>query len=299
MSVYSINNQYLEKFDPFWIGRLLGLKAASAAIALCLWNAFFFTPTSPGLFFMTTLIGIIATESLPAYTKKQQLLLFWKLILMIVAIIIIFGLISYFNFMTLVGVTALTYLLFRVLATNAQTAMVPAIFVMFGMIGLQSGDTDLNSALNSLFFYIEFGLVGSVVILLFPNFRDKTFKSAFLQLLKNDLGLTTKDNFSNNNQDILGALSFMKAQLPYLNQTYSSLYTNIISYQIFLAKKNSSVLEPSSPLTLALKDLSTAVSEETTLEKSHAKAPIDASIGDDSMHSISNLIDSWNQACKA
>lgn len=299
MSVYSIKNKFLAKFDPYWICKLLGIKAASGAIALCLWNAFFFSPSSPGVYFMTAMIGIIATEALPAYTKKKQLILFWKLEMIIAVTIIIFGFISYFNLMALIGVTTLTYLYFRVLASNTQTAMVPAILVMFGMVGLESGNTDLNAAANSLLFYIEFGLIGSVIILFFPNFRDKTFKSAFLRLLENDLGLLTQADFSNNNQAILSDLSFMKAQLPYLNQAYSNLYENIISYQISLSKQNRLPPESSAPLIMALENLSTAVSEERVLEKGTLKAPIDKGIDDSSMHSTSNLIDGWNQACKA
>lgn len=299
MSVCSIKNKFLAKFDPYWICRLLGIKAASGAIALCLWNAFFFSPSSPGMYFMTAMIGIIATEALPAYTKKQQLIIFWKLEMIIAATIIIFGFISYFNLMALIGVTTLTYLYFRVLASNTQTAMVPAILVMFGMVGLESGNTDLNAAANSLLFYIEFGLIGSVIILFFPNFRDKTFKSAFLRLLENDLGLLTQADFSNNNQAILSDLSFMKAQLPYLHQAYSNLYENIISYQISLSKQNRLPPESSAQLIMALENLSTAVSEERVLEKGTLKAPIDKGIDDSSMHSTSNLIDGWNQACKA
>lgn len=299
MSVYSIKNKFLAKFDPYWICRLLGIKAASGAIALCLWNAFFFSPSSPGMYFMTAMIGIIATEALPAYTKKQQLIIFWKLEMIIAATIIIFGFISYFNLMALIGVTTLTYLYFRVLASNTQTAMVPAILVMFGMIGLESGNTDLNAAANSLLFYIEFGLIGSVIILFFPNFRDKTFKSAFLRLLENDLELITKGNFSNNNQAILSHLSFMKSQLPYLKQAYSDLYENIISYQISLSKQNELLLELSAPQIFALENLSTAVKDEHLFDKKKLQAQIDIKTDSKALHFISNLIDGWNQACKA
>lgn len=294
MFVYSIKSEFLAKYDPYWVCRLLALKAATAAIALCLWNAFFFTPTSPGLYFMTTLIGVIATEMLPVYSKKEQLLIYWKLILMIAITVIIFGFISYFNFIELAGVTVLTYLYFRVLTTDTQSATVPAILIMFGIIGTESGNTDINTAINSLFFFIELGLVGTVVVLLFPNFRDKTFKSAFLRLLQKDLSSIKKGSFSNNDQAILNDLSFMKAQLPRLNQTYSDLYTKIISYQIALAKENKVVLEPSSPLTSLIQ----AVSNEQILDQNYLKVSANQGMNDDSIRCISNLINGWNQVCK-
>ena len=299
MFVYSIKNEFLTKYDPYWICRLLAIKASTAAIALCLWNAFFFAPESPGLYFMSTMIGIIATEMLPAYTKKQQLIVFWKLVMMVSVTIIIFGFISYFNFMQLIGVTVLTYVYFRVLAKDTQTAIVPAILIMFGIIGTESGNTDFNIAINSMLFYIEFGIVGSFVVLLFPNFRDKTFKSAFLRLLEQDLASTTKTNFTNNNQGILNDLSFMKAQLPRLSPLYADLYTSVISYQLSLSKENGALLKPPSALASLLQNLLNSVSNEKSLDTKDITSPMTQSIDEDSLRCITNLINSWNQVCRA
>lgn len=299
MFVYSIKNEFFTKYDPYWICRLLAFKASSAAIVLCLWNAFFFAPDSPGLYFMSTMIGVIATEMLPAYTKKQQLIVFWKLVMMVSITIILFGFFSYFNFIQLIGVTVLTYIYFRVLAKDAQTAVVPAILIMFGIVGTQSGNTDFNTAINSMLFYIEFGLVGSLAVLLFPNFRDKTFKSAFLRLLQQDLVGAEKGNFTNHNQGILNDLSFMKVQLPHLNPAYSALYASVISYQLALAKEVGRGLKASSSLALALRSLFDAVSNEAMIDTTNTKGAI-AEISDaNSIPSISKLIDDWNRVCKA
>jgi hypothetical protein len=248
---------------------------------------------------MTTMIGVIATEMLPAYTKKQQLIVFWKLVMMVSVTIIIFGFISYFNFIQLIGVTVLTYVYFRVLAKDTQTAIVPAILIMFGIIGTESGNTDFNIAINSMLFYIEFGIVGSFVVLLFPNFRDKTFKSAFLRLLEQDLASTTKTNFTNNNQGILNDLSFMKAQLPRLSPLYADLYTSVISYQLSLSKENGALLKPPSALASLLQNLLNSVSNEKSLDTKDITSPMTQSIDEDSLRCITNLINSWNQVCRA
>lgn len=299
MFVYSIKYKFLAKYDPYWICRLLALRASSVAVVLCLWNAFFFSPNSPGLYFMTIMMGVVATEILPAYNKKQQFFLYWKLIMMIAISTIIFGFISYFHLLALLGVTALTYLYFRVLATNTQTAMVPAIMVMFGIIGIEDANTDLDAAVNSLLFYIEFGLVGSVALFLFPNFRDKTFKSAFLQLLQKDSAAIGKADFSNDNQDILSDLAFMKSQLPYLEQAYTDFYAEVVLYQMALAKQNVDFLAASSPFALMLTELSAAVSAEKIVDKKNVKAALEKNISGDSTHCISNLVDGWNQLCRA
>lgn len=299
MFVYSIKNEFFTKYDPYWICRLLAFKASSAAIVLCLWNAFFFAPDSPGLYFMSTMIGVIATEMLPAYTKKQQLIVFWKLVMMVSITIILFGFFSYFNFIQLIGVTVLTYVYFRVLAKDAQTAVVPAILIMFGIVGTQSGNTDFNTAINSMLFYIEFGLVGSLAVLLFPNFRDKTFKSAFLRLLEHDIASLKKENFTNNNQGVLSDLSFMKAQLPRLNPSFADLYSSVISCQLSLGEEKSALLNSSLPVVSLLENLLNAVYNEKALDKKEIKPPITQSIDVDSLRSISNLINNWNQVCKA
>lgn len=248
---------------------------------------------------MTILTGVIATEILPVYSQKQKLFVYWKLIMMIAISTIIFGFISYFTVMALVGVTALTYLYFRVLATNTQTAMIPAIMIMYGVIGTQGGSTDLDAAINSLLFYIEFGLVGTVALFLFPNFRDKTFKSAFLQLLQSDSVSIDKAEFSNNNQGILSDLAFMKSQLPYLNQAYSDFYAEVVLYQIALAKQNITSLTPTSPFGSLALELSNAVSDEKMLDKKNLRLPVEQNVIGDSTHCISNLVDGWNQLCKA
>lgn len=299
MFVYSIKDSWLTKYDPYWICRLLALKASTAAIILCLWNAFFFSPSDPGLYFMAILIGVMSPEMLPAYSKKQQLLIFWKLVLIIAFTTILFGFISYFKVLTLIAITALTYLYFRFLATNTQTAFIPAILVMFGIVGVESGDTDFNAAANSLLFYIELGLVGSVTVLFFPNFRDKLFKSAFLRLLQTNTALIDTAAFTNNDQRILNDLSFMKAQLPRLNQAYADLYANILSYQITLSRQKSTSLTPSSPLVAVLPALFTAVSAEERLSTLAFTLPIESGADEKSMLCISNLVKGWNQSCKA
>jgi hypothetical protein len=91
----------------------------------------------------------------------------------------------------------------------------------------------------------------------------------------------------------------MKSQLPYLKQAYSDLYENIISYQISLSKQNELLLELSAPQIFALENLSTAVKDEHLFDKKKLQAQIDIKTDSKALHFISNLIDGWNQACKA
>ncbi len=95
----------------------------------------------------------------------------------------IFGMFSYFRFGLFIVVMTFSYLVLRFMAANPKVAAVPTIMIMWGIVNMSGGATDLNAVANNYLYYFEFGAMGTITVLLFPDFTPKVFDSAFLRIL--------------------------------------------------------------------------------------------------------------------
>lgn len=297
MSVYNIKRSFLTPYDPYWICRLLSLKAGTTTIVLFIWNGFFFSPQSPMMFFMVALFGAMATEMLPAYTTKSKLILVWIFSMLLAFSTIIFGLFSYFNWLQLIAVSTLTYLLFRFLATNAQNAALPANMVMLGMIGIEGGSTSLNAVANNLLFFIMFTVIVTFVVCCFPNLRPLTFKSAFIRLLEKDAAEIKSATFTNNHPQLLSHLYFIKTQLPYLDQSYTHFYNDIVSFQLLLAERKTSDTNLLNAASSVLSEMAINVAEGQAFDTQSQSLMIIRSNDPDFYIALFGLVASWNILC--
>jgi hypothetical protein len=231
MSVYSVSNKYLDPYDPFWICRLLALKTGTVALLLFLCNAFLVAPQSPMVYMMITLICTLASGVIPASTKAKKLVNFIMLLCMFSTTIIVFGLFSYFRFGLFLVIIAFTYLSLRVMAVNTKAAVIPTMMIMWGVMSVGGGATDFTAAANSYLYFFEFGLMGVITILLFPDFTPNVFKSAFVRILEADAENVGNGHFKNSDPRVLSALAVIHGKLPLLPDNYRTLYDAIIRFQ--------------------------------------------------------------------
>lgn len=231
MSVYSVSNKFLDPYDPFWICRLLALKIGTVTILLFLCNAFLMAPSSPMLYMMITIIATLASEVVPASTTSKKLVNFITILVLLSTSIIIFGLFSYFRIGLFLVVTGFTYLVLRLMVQNTKAAAIPATMIVFGIVSVGGGATDLNAVANSYLYFFEFGLMGAITVLFFPDFTPNIFKSAFIRILEADVENIGNSHFKNSDPRVLSALAVIHAKLPTLPARYNTLYDAIIRFQ--------------------------------------------------------------------
>jgi len=232
MSVYTIRNKFLDPYDPYWICRTLSLKLGTLMILLGFCNAFLKAPQMPVEFMLATFIGTAASEILPARTRAKKVLILFAIIFLLSTSGMLFGLFSYFRFGSFFLVMAFTYLALRFMAFNAKAAVLPSLMILWGILQLDGGaTTDLNAIANSYLYYFEFGLMGALTILFFPDFTLNTVKSAVIRILESDVDRIGSDKPSSSDTPCLSALKVIRTKLPLLPESYKALYETIIDFQ--------------------------------------------------------------------
>lgn len=231
MSVYSISNKFLDTYDPFWTCRLLSLKVGTAAILLFLCNAFLLAPQSPITYLLTIAIGTLASEVIPAPTRSRKIVNFISIVFLLAISTIVFGMFSYFRFGLFFVVITFTYLVLRFMAASPKVAAVPTIMITWGVMSLGGGATDFNAVANNYLYFFEFGLMGVITILFFPDFTSKVFYSAFIRILESDITHIGDRHYKNSDPHVLTALYVMHSKLPFLPERYNTQYEALIQFQ--------------------------------------------------------------------
>jgi len=231
MSVYSVSNNYLDAYDPFWTCRLLSLKLGTVAILLFLCNAFLLAPQVPMLFILTTVVATLASEVIPAQNRLKKIANFVFILFLLATTTMVFGMFSYFRFGLFFIVMAFSYLALRFMAANPKLAAVPTIMIVWGVINTNGGATNFNAVANNYLYFFEFGLMGAITVLCFPDFTPKIFDSAFLRILGADIENIGNLHYKNSDPRVLSALFMMHSKLSVLPEPYTRLYDAIIAFQ--------------------------------------------------------------------
>lgn len=232
MSVFTIRNKYLDVYDPFWLCRVLALKAGTVAILLFLCNTFLSAPQSPVLYMLTTLVGVVASEVLPSTSRWNKFSNFLSIIILLSMGSIFFGLLSYFKVSLFLFLMVFTYIVLRFMVKSTSTATLPILILTWGLIQLEGGSaTNFTAVANNLLYYFEFGLMGVITIAFFPDFTTHIFKSAFIRVLESNARHVGDPNYRNNNLAVLAALYIMRTKLGQLPETYKNLYESIVTFQ--------------------------------------------------------------------
>ncbi len=244
MSVFTINNKFLDAYDPFWICRILALKMGTVAILLFLCNAFLKAPQSPVSYMLAIIVGTAASELSPVHSRLKKVGIFLGIVLVLATTGALFSLFSYFKLGLFLVVISFTYLVLRFMAINTKVAALPVFMIVWGIMQLGGGAaTDLIGVLNDYLYYFEFGLMGVITIIFFPDFTPNIFKSALIRILESDLRNIGNKHYKNSNPNVLAALYMIRAKLPVLPDSYGLLYAAIIQFQNEFMKPNQTSLE--------------------------------------------------------
>lgn len=298
MSVYSVSNKYLDTYDPFWLCRLLSLKLGTVAILLFLCNAFLMAPQAPMVYILTTAIGTLASEAIPAPTRLKKLVVFVGIIFLLATSTMVFGMFSYFRFGLFLVVIAFTYLVLRFMAASPKVAAVPTIMITWGVMNLGGGATDFNTVANNYLYFFEFGLMGVVTILFFPDFTTNVFKSAFLRILEADVANIGNPNFINSDARVLSALYVIHAKLPLLPASYNTLYEAIIHFQNEFMKPHGLNAEEQLLSKSVLSELIVAVNNNAAFSLDSDNPKKIRSSNNPAYRMFSSLVGGYNQ-CRA
>lgn len=264
MSVFTINNKFLDPYDPFWICRILALKMGTVAILMFLCNAFLKSPQSPVGYMLAMLVGTASSELLPVNSRLKKLGIFATIILVLSTTAALFSLFSYLKLGLFLLVIAFTYLVLRMMATNTKAAALPVFMIVWGIMQLGGGAaTDLTGVLNNYLYYFEFALMGIITIIFFPDFTPNIFKSALIRILESDVQNIGNAHYKNSQPNVLAALYMIRTKLPLLPDSYQLLYESIVQFQNEFMRPNQTSLEDQRLVKSILLDVIHAISHKT------------------------------------
>lgn len=299
MSVYKISNKYLDKYDKFWICRNISLKLGATGILLFICNGFFKSPSPPTQYMMTALVAVLATEVLPAPTKLKQVLIFFALVTLLSFSTYLFGLFSYFKYGLLFFVIIFSFLSFKLIAKNTKEAAIPGVMILWGIMQLEGGaPTDLNAVLNSLLYFYEFALFALIIVVFYPNFKPKSFMSAFIRILEEDILNIGNKGFKNSNANILMPISLLSKKLPFCPESHKVLYEQIIHFQNNFLDNYNLDNEETIYAKSVLSELILAVNEEVLYPIDSFNLDYFKMKNQKAYNILVNLVEGYNQ-CKA
>jgi len=299
MSVYKIRNRFLDIYDPYWICRILSLKIGTVTILMCLCNAFLKAPQGPMAYMLTVIICTAATEALPLASRSKKLGAYFLLMFLLSTSGMLFGLFSYFRVGLFLFIMIFTYLVMRFMAKNPKAAVVPSLMIIWGVMQMEGGgSTDLNAVANSYLYYAEFGMMGVITILFFPDFTPNIFKSALIRILESDMRGLGDRGFKNSHPAILSALFVIHSKLSFLPPQYEAFYQAIVQFQHDFFQSTSLTMEDQAAIKVVLSELIAAIDHDKTFSLTSECAQAIKKINRAAYQSISSLVDGYN-LCKA
>jgi hypothetical protein len=264
MSVFTIRNKFLDVYDPFWLCRVLALKAGTVVILLFLCNTFLSVPQSPTLYMMTTLFGVLFSELLPSTSRWSKFGIYLSVIILMSMGSIFYGLLSYFKISLFLFLMVFTYIVLRFMVKSAAAAPLPILILTWGLIQLEGGGaTNFTAVANNLLYYFEFGLMGIITIAFFPDFTQHIFKSAFIRVLESNARHVGDPNYRNSNPVVLAALYIMRTKLGQLPETYKNLYESIVMFQAEYMRPHHLTPDEQTQAKHILNELAQAVSNQS------------------------------------
>lgn len=295
MSVYSVSNNYLDVYDPFWICRLLSLKVGVVTILLFILNAFFLQPQSPVMYLMITVIATMASEVLPAPTRTNKIVVFIGVEFLLSTTMIIFAMFGYFRLASFFVLVGFTYLSLRLMVSNVKTAALPALMIVYGVVSMGSGTTDFNAVANDYLYYFAFGMAGVITILFFPDFTPQVFNSAFLRILESDVANVGNSGYKNSNPAVLAAISVIHSKLPLLPERYSAMYEAVIEFQDAFMRPKGLNTEEQLLSKSVLSELIAAVQDGVPYSLNGPNVQRLKMLNETAFSMFSNLVGSYNQ----
>lgn len=180
MFIYKLSS-WVDRYDPFWYGRLIALKAAYLAIGLFIANLIL-QPPMPTLVMLLSGVGVLIIE-LPTVNdlnKKDNLYLAY--VILICLTVTIFSATVYLKGWFILVVSGWSYILYFALRKKPELYALVSAILMLSMISIEGFNSgDFFKILNTLFFVIEFALISFWLHKLFPSLYSRIWLSSILR----------------------------------------------------------------------------------------------------------------------
>jgi len=177
-------NNWLDKCDPYWYSRLLGLKATYIAVVLFMANALLHPPLA-SLIMLVAGAGVLIIEMPAINTHKKKDLIYLVYILLISITIGLFSSYAYFKIGFIIVVAGWSYLLYSLLKKAPQLFPIVSVLLMLGLMALEGVNTgNFYIIINELMFIWEFALIVFWAHKLFPNLYHRVWRSSVIKSLE-------------------------------------------------------------------------------------------------------------------
>ena len=198
MFIFKLSS-WVDRFDPYWYSRFLGLKVSYIAIILFLANALLQPPIVPSFIMIVAISGILLIESptINSFNKKDNIYLVYTILVLLT--IAIFSLNVYLKTWFILVAFAWCYILYSLLKKAPAMFPVVSLILMLGLMSLEGPYTPANPyiVLNQILYFSEFSIIVFWAHKCFPNLYLRIWKSAILRCIENyQIGLNSKKKFN-------------------------------------------------------------------------------------------------------
>lgn len=186
MFIFKLSS-WLDKFDPYWYSRFLGLKISYIAIILFFANALLQPPIAPSFIMIIAISGILLIESptINSFNKKDNVYFIYTFLVLLT--IAIFSLNVYLQTWFILVAFAWCYILYNLLKKAPAMFPVVSLILMLGVMSLEGPYTPANTyiVLNQILYFSEFSIIVFWAHKCFPNLYLRVWKSILLRCLEN------------------------------------------------------------------------------------------------------------------
>lgn len=184
MLLFSRFEIWLDKYDPYWYSRLMGLKVSYITVILFIANMFLQPPLA-SLIMLIAGAGILIIEMPTINSFKKKDLVYFGYLILISLTIGLFSSYVYFRVGFIVVVSGWAYILYSLLRKAPQLFPIVSVLLMLGIMSLEGVNTgNMYIIFNELLFIWEFALIVFWAHKLFPNFYHRVWRSSVIRSLE-------------------------------------------------------------------------------------------------------------------
>jgi hypothetical protein len=301
MFLYSLSSR-LDRIDPYWYARLIGLKAAYLATGLFIANLIL-KPASPSVTMLMSAVGILIAE-MPAINtpdKKDKVYLGW--VILVCLTIAIFSTTGFLKLPFILTVGAWAYFLYYSLRNKPEVFALVSALLMMGTIsqeGLKIGN--FFQIWNNTLFILEFSLITFWLHKSFPFLYHKIWLSSLLRglevlikMLKEE-NVTTSKMLRKHSMISLSSMNLL-AKRRYIG-CVKIIHQNMSGLHLYVYHQIHSIRSGTDNLELQIDGLEQLYNAILHGKRCETKPDLNKSTGDGFyQEKLAELIINWNRLC--
>ncbi|MFZ9035930.1 MAG: hypothetical protein ACO2ZM_07415 [Francisellaceae bacterium] len=298
MFIFTLSS-FWDRYDPYWYGRLMGLKLSFIAIVLFMVNAFLKSPFSPVLIMLVAAAGVLLIEMPAINTLKKKDTVYLIFLMLTLITIVIFNVMSYLTLGFLIVAPLWVYVLYSFLSRQPGMIEVVSLIVLLALMSLEGqAATEPYAVFNLILFMLEFSLCAFWAHKLFPFIYLNIYLSASLRSLEAMAQMLDKRSFTAvDNLKQMRHLMVLKNSLSlFETRSYQYLLDEMSKALVwFQADMHDLILsgdltdDKRQRLMLFIKDL---------IEEIKSRCPLSSSISEHEDSSELALQHAWRELCK-